>query len=299
MESIIMCGADPELMICNTENELVCAIPLVPGTKEVPFQVKLGAVQHDNVMGEFNIDPAATLEEFITNLRTVLQQLAKMVAPHRLVVRASADYPEKALEMPETKIFGCDPDFNAWSLTMNEIDGTASALPFRSSGGHFHFGYKEESKELLTDPYGKADVIRAADIFMGIPSVFMDSDPTAPARRLLYGKAGAHRPKEYGVEYRTLGNFWVKSPATAQAIYLLADLAVRIVLDNRLDEVVAAVGGQERVQDIINNSRTEEAREVFERVLTHYIPAETARRVRAVATIHEVMDFYQSWEIPA
>jgi nucleoside-diphosphate-sugar epimerase len=39
-----------------------------------------------------------------------------------------------------------------------------------------------------------------------IPSVLMDE---GELRKQLYGKAGALRYKEYGVEYRTLSNFWI------------------------------------------------------------------------------------------
>ena len=49
------------------------------------------------------------------------------------------------------------------------------------------------------------EVIKAMDVFLGIPSVLMDS---GEMRKQLYGKAGAFRPKSYGCEYRTLSNFW-------------------------------------------------------------------------------------------
>ena len=45
------------------------------------------------------------------------------------------------------------------------------------------------------------------DVFLGLPSIFLDKDNT---RREMYGKAGAFRLCNYGVEYRTLSNFWIK-----------------------------------------------------------------------------------------
>jgi hypothetical protein len=49
------------------------------------------------------------------------------------------------------------------------------------------------------------------DVYLALPSLFIDTDTF---RRTLYGKAGAHRLKQYGInavgaEYRTLGPWWV------------------------------------------------------------------------------------------
>lgn len=66
----------------------------------------------------------------------------------------------------------------------------------RSAGGHVHV---ETTKDQLA-------VIRAMDLFLGVPSVLMDN---GEMRKKLYGKAGAFRGKSYGVEYRTLSNFWI------------------------------------------------------------------------------------------
>jgi len=66
----------------------------------------------------------------------------------------------------------------------------------RSAGGHVH----------IETSLNKRHVIQACDLFLGVPSVLMDD---GEMRKQLYGKAGCFRPKPYGVEYRTLSNFWI------------------------------------------------------------------------------------------
>ena len=46
------------------------------------------------------------------------------------------------------------------------------------------------------------------DYTLGLDSLLLDSDTR---RRSMYGRAGSFRFKEYGIEYRTLSNFWIKN----------------------------------------------------------------------------------------
>lgn len=290
MEGCFVAGADPELMLVSPEGDLISAIGKVPGTKTRPRRVKNGAVQHDNVMAEFNVSPADNSEEFESHMRDVLKALSAMVAPNRLTVRASADFPEEALRNRKARIFGCDPDFNSWTLSLNQIPAEAAASPFRSAGGHLHIGKKPATAELLDNPYGKVEVVKMLDIFVGIPSVILDPDPTAPARRSLYGRAGAHRPKPYGVEYRALGNFWVRSPALTQLVYELADIAVQLTAGGSSEEVIGRLNG-DRVQEIINTSNRKAAIAAFRR-MSHYLPADLTKRVQS---LDAKTDLYQAW----
>ena len=294
MEGCYIAGADPELMVCSPAGQLISAIPLIPGTKEKPTKVKCGAIQHDNVMAEFNVDPAATSEEFEHNTRQVLKELVKFVTPNRLLVQASADYPSVALENEEAQIFGCDPDFDGWTLMMNEFDTTKGLQNFRSAGGHFHVGYKDSTKEMLSDPYGKVEVVKMLDIFQGIPSVLLDSDPTSSKRRSLYGKAGAHRPKEYGVEYRALGNFWVQSPALLHLMYELANRAVELTLQGESGKIINSVG-EKKIQKIINQSDRGGAGRVVERILHKYLPMELQSLISGLAG--RDADLYTAWAL--
>lgn len=273
MKGCFVAGADPELMLQSPKGQLISSIGLVPGTKKRPRKVSGGAVQHDNVMAEFNVHPADTSEELVQNMYQVLAQLSRMVAPNRLVVQASANFPDEELQNPKARAFGCDPDFDSWSMSMNQIDGLAAFSNFRTAGGHFHIGKRPEIAEMLDDPYGKVEVVKMLDIFLGIPSILLDLDPTAPARRRLYGKAGAHRPKPYGVEYRALGNFWVRSPALTELVYGLADLAVRLTHEGQSSKVIQAIGAK-RVVSIINNSNPRLATKAVHQVLAPYLPKE-------------------------
>ena len=49
-------------------------------------------------------------------------------------------------------------------------------------------------------------MVKSMDVLLGAGSCFYDKDRK---RRQLYGKAGAFRPKAYGVEYRSLSNAWL------------------------------------------------------------------------------------------
>lgn len=290
MEGCFVAGADPELMLTNTEGNLISAIGIVPGTKKRPRKVQNGAIQHDNVMAEFNVDPAANFDEFEHNLRNVLRALSKVVRPNRLVVRASADFPETELQHAKARVFGCDPDFDSWSLGMNQIDPAASLSGFRSAGGHLHIGKKAGLEAMLDDPYGKIEVVKMLDIFVGIPSIFVDPDPTAAARRSLYGKAGAHRPKPYGVEYRALGNFWVRSPMLAKLVYTLADKAVALTRDGQSKDIIERIG-EANVQEIINTSDKKKAKVAF-RKLMRFMPANIMDQINALDTS---VDLYEAW----
>lgn len=284
MEACYVAGADPELMLISPQGRLVSAIPRVPGTKEKPHQLRCGAVQHDNVMAEFNVTPSGTSEELEHNMREVLRELSDIVAPCVPVVRASANFPARELDNDIAKVFGCDPDFDSWTLMMNSMDGTAPMSTFRSAGGHYHIGKKKTTAELLEDPYGKIEVVKMLDIFQGIPSIVLDNDPTAGRRRKLYGRAGAHRPKDYGVEYRALGNFWVRGPELVHLMYELAERAVALTLNGESQKIIEQVG-PDRIQEVINTSDKRTARRIVKDILSHFLDRATTEKILTVSPI--------------
>lgn len=205
-------GCDPELFILDSEGTPVCADGLIPGTKAEPYKVNRGAVQVDGMAAEFNIDPADHFEEFNSNIVTVLGQLKKMLPQgYHLMPAPAVVFSENVWEAaPEhAKELGCTPDYNAWTGEANPPPEYAANPRLRTASGHLHIGWTED--ESLGDPQhimNCRDLVRQFDWYLAGWSLKKDPDPT---RRLLYGKAGACRYKPYGVEYRVLSNFWLKS----------------------------------------------------------------------------------------
>lgn len=202
-------GCDPEIFCLNEEGQYKSAIGTFGGSKEMPLKLEaLGkdfAVQEDNVALEFNIPPSESSEAFIKNVNVVMDYLiviAKDAFGLMFSTESGVIFPKEELMDPRAMEFGCDPDYNAWNGKMNPRP-TSDDPGLRSAGGHVHIGIEEKLNQKE-----KCRLGRLMDLHLGVPSVVMDN---GVVRKKLYGKAGAVRFKPYGLEYRTLSNFWVFS----------------------------------------------------------------------------------------
>lgn len=204
-------GADPELFLKDKNtNSWIAACGLIGGSKEKPRRLdkKGHAVQEDNVMVEFNIPPCRTEKKFIQSIDFVLDYLRKSLPKYNLVIEAAAEFPKEQLTHPQCLVFGCDPDFNAWKLEINMPPDPRTHI--RTCGGHIHVGYENPTDD------SQINLIRAMDLFVGVPSVVLDPDKI---RKTRYGKAGAFRPKPYGAEYRVVSNYWIKDAQHISWVY--------------------------------------------------------------------------------
>ena len=212
----ILIGADPEVFV-KQNGKVVSGHGLIPGTKDKPYPVKNGAVQVDGMALEFNIIPAKSSKEFVSNINSVLSALRAMVPEHELVLEAVAKFDRKYLEkQPEEAVrLGCDPDYNAYTVRRNSPPDSRKL--FRTAAGHIHIGWTNDVDIFDPDHINNCvSVVRNLDITLGVPSVLFDDQIE---RRKLYGKAGAFRPKPYGVEYRVLSNKWLNSQRLMNFIY--------------------------------------------------------------------------------
>ena len=252
-------GCDPELFVKEGAN-FVPAVGMVPGTKNEPHAVAYGSVQVDGLALEVGITPARTPGEFTHNLDTVLAKLYDMLPDNvHIVDTAVAEFDAELLENvpPEALQLGCDPDYNAY--TLGENPPPVAPGNKRVAGGHIHVGWTHD--EDIKDPghfHACAALARQMDVCLGVPSILEDTDKE---RREMYGQAGAFRPKPYGMEYRTLSNYWLFSVQTQQEVYQRARHALTTLVDDKLD-YTSRLGMKDGIpvaQYIINNAHDEMA----------------------------------------
>lgn len=230
---LVSLGADPELFLRDHKTkEPVPSIGYIKGTKHNPEPVeKLGqgfAIQEDNVMVEFNIPPCHNQIDFDKSIGMMLKYLEKYFIKmnYDLDISASMLFKPEQLNHPQAQVMGCDPDYDAWHRRQNPPpDEEIARKGLRSAGGHIHVGVERFDGDDLTGR-DRELLVRAMDICLGIPAFFVDPDNR---RKELYGRPGAFRPKSYGVEYRTLSNFWINSSENRKWVWKATEKAVELV----------------------------------------------------------------------
>jgi hypothetical protein len=248
-----MFGCDPEGFIKDSATgKHVSAEGIIPGTKEEPHRVQYGAVQVDGMAAEFNIDPVDNFKDFNRNIQAVINQLEKML-PKGLeldFVPAVTFDPEIFDASPDkAKELGCSPDFNAWTGDINPPPKDEANPYLRTASGHLHVSWPGGPFELddLQHLMNCNDLVKQFDWVLAAWSLKLDPDPT---RRRLYGKAGACRYKTYGVEYRTLSNFWITSRDRRLMVWNRMQLAINAMAQNVFPEKARAAFNSLLVESI-------------------------------------------------
>lgn len=225
-------GCDPEVFIkCKATGKLVSAHGMLPGDKKNPFKVPHGAVQVDGMAAEFNIDPALTYAEFSRNVKSVMASLQEIIGDEYELVACPTAHFGKALidaQPADARELGCEPDYCAWTGKQNPTPD--ADLPFRTGAGHIHIGWTmgvdialQQHKDICEH------LIRNLDLYT-VPFLKLEHDNE---RRKLYGKAGAYRLKEYGVEYRTPSNVWLTDDKSMRLMWDCVRKAIMACCNDR------------------------------------------------------------------
>ena len=199
----ISLGSDAEFP-CFNGTEFISLVGKLGGTKTegLPIPGLKGCNKlEDGVAAEFTIPICKTIEEVekwnVACVNAVNPDLAAMFDPrYRLISSSSGLYSDKELDSVQAKTFGCEPSFSIYTGGESERS-VQKAGNYRSFGFHLHFGFEGGIKKENFE-----DFIFLCDLFLGLPSVFLDPDTK---RRGIYGNLSDHRPKPYGGEYRVMG----------------------------------------------------------------------------------------------
>ena len=272
----LLLGADPEIFMKNEQGLVRSAHGVIPGTKEKPHPVPLGAVQVDGLALEFNIEPCLTTNDWVRSIHTVMDTLQEMLPPsYSLEIKGAHRFKQKYMDSldPESLILGCDPDFNAYTAAPNPSPNSATTL--RTAAGHIHFGWTED--ETMDDWFFNlcCDFTKQLDLSLGAYGYFLDKDAE---RKALYGRAGAFRPKPYGLEYRTMPNAWLRSEDTIRDVFSAARFPWDDYRTNRRYSSEFPSFVVENIEPFLNMERLSD-RQVIEKYLRGFLSGDYGVRV--------------------
>ncbi len=223
-ENVALIGADPEVFVNSLVTdargravrwEPIPAFGLFGGNKEKPVQMEgleAGYMYlEDNAALEFNIPPQETSGGFVDAIQAAKSWMQRNLLDERKLTYSEQSVMELAPKYqrdPRGQEVGCLADHDSY-----DNDG-AKRKPFsgatlgntRYAGAHIHLAYNVEVVPAFV-------AARFLDLFLSLP--YIEYDKQGP-RRDTYGKAGLFRPKSYGVEYRTLSNWWVFTSTAMQ-----------------------------------------------------------------------------------
>lgn len=181
---------------------------LLGGTKLEPQQIqglpKGYTQQEDGAAVEFNIPPADNVEDFQKSIVRTVRHLGKLLTSKGLEPRwdlRTIELGNEVLEkFPNLASIGCDPDFSAYKNVgqpRGQIPAEISRV--RGAGGHLHIGY---DKNVIPASF----LVQFLDLTITLPMLRFD---VQGKRRGWWGMPGIYRNKPYGLEYRSLSNFWI------------------------------------------------------------------------------------------
>ncbi len=250
----ISLGTDPEFFFKEkATGDVIGSEKVLPKTG---LKATGGEIAMDGVQVEIHPAPNSCREVLQRNIRSCLasvklQMDAKgVVADFSQVIEIKKERLDEMAD--ENKVFGCSESYNNNQEGKNKVSVIkADPLKYmkRSAGGHIHLGavetisvpdghneygtiYKQAPNPwhvLLKQP---ERLIPIMDILVGNTAVLLDRDKGNAERRKNYGKAGEYRLPKYGIEYRTLSNFWLRGSPLFSLMFGLARQSVNLVADS-------------------------------------------------------------------
>lgn len=264
-----MVGSDPEIFAQDKEGRVIPAFKFL-GSKTSPTLSKTNLIhivgEHrnacywDGFQAEFDTKEQSCLGWHVDSVQNGLQGIYDALNAYDkdavLSFKTTMPIPEEMLKeaKDEHVQFGCMPSLNAYGMDGIKEDGRK--VPFRSAGGHIHFG--------LTGGAPKKDaanrIVKALDTILGVACVSLFEGFDDPRRRSMYGLAGEYRLPKHGLEYRTLSNAWLMHPLLMNIVFDLSRAALKIGESNMLHLWNASEADTIR---IINTCNVNDARKVL------------------------------------
>jgi hypothetical protein len=235
-------GADPEFFVEDKKGKIIPAFEFLKASADpavalskVEGQNNYGGqkVYWDGFQAEFTVGANNCLgwvsDSIQASMRCLYKEAHKYNKNARLSTKTLIEVPLDVLAntKPEYVEFGCKPSLNVYNLKSG-LDVPAREIPFRSSGGHIHFGFGKQNPETVTR------IVKALDAILAVGCVSLFARYDHPMRRRFYGLPGEYRLPAHGLEYRTLSNAWLFHPFLTNMVIDLARKVTNFGYNNYL-----------------------------------------------------------------
>lgn len=210
-------GSDPEFVVFKNGKLFSSQELNLPGSKKKVYQLENGTMCRDNALIEAQINPSLTFQEFIENIRDTVQEIEKTFNIELKPI-PSYVYNDQQINHEECFKSGCVFDTDAYTMKRNPIVKFVDNRRF--GGGHIHVSYNNPNK------WTSSEIVKWLDLILGTQAVVLDEDET---RKKIYGTPGRFRGKEYGLEYRSLSNFWLSNDDLVKWIWNGVELAISAI----------------------------------------------------------------------
>lgn len=192
-------GVEIELAVFRGRLPIVC--DFLPYQKNDPLDISGSLFHKDASMLEIAMAPVSTPSEFNTLAAEVMGQARGLIpAGTYLLPRPRVEYTEAELAKDEyASVLGCHASDNLYSGQVRMPE----EYPDTSRYGGVHLNLDDS---WLEGGWGVLDVLKL-DAGVGLHAVMNHEQAYAEdirTRRKFYGRAGEHRFKPFGIEYRTL-----------------------------------------------------------------------------------------------
>lgn len=274
----ITVGSDPELVIVDNALNPRSAIKVLRNDKQNPMDLGDGVLFYaDNALAELAFPPVAPEHGPSAVLAAIRKAISRLApAGYNLMAKAATTFSLRELRHRDAWAIGCSTNFDAYRWAPNPKGTFTSGL--RTGSFHIHVGNAEwkagKDKRLLANE-SKANAIKLLDLYLGLSSIVFDKDETSPFRRSLYGRAGEFRPTPYGVEYRVLGNYALRSERLIKLVFDLVSIAMSHIEAGTESKALAQLP-QNDIVSIINNNLVEDAKKA---VMTLDLPWSVAEEI--------------------
>lgn len=278
-------GADPEFFIVTKKGTVVNSDRFFPPEKN-KYEIKGGLKNKpmhlffDGIQAEFNIWPHTCREWVLDDIWLLFKRVYELIGPNYDIslqpcVKVRKDILRKA--DPRARIFGCDPDYNAYTGEKNEILVDPDTHPLRYAGGHIHmspeFGNKKKEPFLASwEEICKS--VKLLDILVGSLLVLLERDVAAATRRFMYGTAGCFRETEWGIEYRTPSPFWLMAPEITSLVAGMVRLFFRI-RNHEVENYFLDLVDEDLVRHAIDYNDYDAALTIYKAIKRNLITAST------------------------